>query len=306
MDIQRYNEYGPWLKQQLGMKVQKISLNAGFSCPNRDGKVGFGGCTYCNNQTFNPEYCDTSKSITQQLIEGKQFFARKYPDMKYLAYFQAYTNTYADIDTIKEKYEEALSVPDIVGIVIGTRPDCMPGELLDYLSELNKRTFLIIEYGVESVYDTTLLRINRGHSHAQTIDAITRTAARGIRIGIHIILGLPGESHEMLLKEADILSSLPVTLLKLHQLQLIKGTAMAEEYFADSSDFNLFTADSYIDLVIDFIERLRPDIILERFVSQSPSSLLAIPGWGLKNYEFVDKVRKRMNERNAYQGRLRK
>lgn len=304
MDIQRYNEYGPWLKQQLGMKVQKISLNAGFSCPNRDGKVGFGGCTYCNNQTFNPEYCDTSKSITQQLIEGKQFFARKYPDMKYLAYFQAYTNTYADIDTIKEKYEEALSVPDIVGIVIGTRPDCMPDELLDYLSELNKRTFLIIEYGVESVYDTTLLRINRGHSHAQTIDAITRTAARGIRIGIHIILGLPGESHEMLLKEADILSSLPVTLLKLHQLQLIKGTAMAEEYFADSSDFNLFTADSYIDLVIDFIERLRPDIILERFVSQSPSSLLAIPGWGLKNYEFVDKVRKRMNERNAYQGRL--
>lgn len=304
MDIQRYNEYGPWLKQQLGMKVQKISLNAGFSCPNRDGKVGFGGCTYCNNQTFNPEYCDTSKSITQQLIEGKQFFARKYPDMKYLAYFQAYTNTYADIDTIKEKYEEALSVPDIVGIVIGTRPDCMPDELLDYLSELNKRTFLIIEYGVESVYDTTLLRINRGHSHAQTIDAITRTAARGIRIGIHIILGLPGESHEMLLKEADIISSLPVTLLKLHQLQLIKGTAMAEEYFADSSDFNLFTADSYIDLVIDFIERLRPDIILERFVSQSPSSLLAIPGWGLKNYEFVDKVRKRMNERNAYQGRL--
>lgn len=304
MDRQRYNEYGPWLKQQLGMKVQKISLNAGFSCPNRDGKVGFGGCTYCNNQTFNPEYCDTSKSITQQLIEGKQFFARKYPDMKYLAYFQAYTNTYADIDTIKEKYEEALSVPDIVGIVIGTRPDCMPDELLDYLSELNKRTFLIIEYGVESVYDTTLLRINRGHSHAQTIDAITRTAARGIRIGIHIILGLPGESHEMLLKEADILSSLPVTLLKLHQLQLIKGTAMAEEYFADSSDFNLFTADSYIDLVIDFIERLRPDIILERFVSQSPSSLLAIPGWGLKNYEFVDKVRKRMNERNAYQGRL--
>lgn len=304
MDIQRYNEYGPWLKQQLGMKVQKISLNAGFSCPNRDGKVGFGGCTYCNNQTFNPEYCETSKSITQQLIEGKQFFARKYPDMKYLAYFQAYTNTYADIDTIKEKYEEALSVPDIVGIVIGTRPDCMTDELLDYLSELNKRTFLIIEYGVESVYDTTLLRINRGHSHAQTIDAITRTAARGIRIGIHIILGLPGESHEMLLKEADILSSLPVTLLKLHQLQLIKGTAMAEEYFADSSDFNLFTADSYIDLVIDFIERLRPDIILERFVSQSPSSLLAIPGWGLKNYEFVDKVRKRMNERNAYQGRL--
>lgn len=301
---QRYNEYGPWLTKQFGMKVQKISLNAGFTCPNRDGKVGVGGCTYCNNQTFNPEYCETTKSITQQLEEGKQFFARKYPEMKYLAYFQAYTNTYDSLESIQSKYEEALRVKDVVGIVIGTRPDCMPDDLLDYLSELNKHTFIIIEYGVESVYDTTLLHINRGHTHSQTVDAITRTAKKGIRTGAHIILGLPGESRQMLLDEASILSSLPINMLKLHQLQLIKGTKMAEEYAERPSDFHLFTADEYIDLVIDFIERLNPNIVLERFVSQSPSSLLAIPGWGLKNYEFVDKVRKRLNERNAYQGRL--
>lgn len=302
--MQRYNEFGIWLKNQLGVKSQKISLNAGFTCPNRDGRVGTGGCTYCNNQTFNPDYCITDKSVAQQLEEGKAFFSRKYPDMKYLAYFQAYTNTYDSVENLRLKYEEALQVSDVVGLVIGTRPDCMSEALLDYLSEVNRRTFLLVEYGVESVYDATLKRINRGHTHAQTVDAIIRTAARGIRVGAHVILGLPGESQSGMLHEASVLSSLPLTTLKLHQLQLIKGTRMADEYFADSSDFHLFSADEYIDLVIDFVERLRPDIVLERFVSQSPSSLLAVQGWGLKNHEFVDKVRRRMNERNAFQGRL--
>ena len=224
--------------------------------------------------------------------------------MKYLAYFQAYTNTYDSIKNLRLKYEEALRVPGVVGIVIGTRPDCVSDALLDYLSELNRRTFLLVEYGVESIYDTTLQRINRGHTHAQTVDAITRTAERGIKVGAHIILGLPGESVDAMLREASVLSSLPLTTLKLHQLQLIKGTRMAEEYFSNPSDFHLFSADEYIDLVIDFVEHLRSDIILERFVSQSPSSLLAVEGWGLKNHEFVDKVRRRMDERDAYQGRL--
>ncbi|MBR6973608.1 MAG: TIGR01212 family radical SAM protein [Bacteroidaceae bacterium] len=302
--MRRYNEYGLWLKEQLGVKVQKISLNAGFTCPNRDGRVGVGGCTYCNNQTFNPDYCVTTKSITRQLEEGKHFFSRKYPDMKYLAYFQAYTNTYDSLQNLKAKYEEALSVPDVIGLVIGTRPDCMPNDLLDYLADLNHRTFLIVEYGIESIYDATLSRINRGHTHAQTADAVTRTAACGIRTGAHLILGLPGESREAILAEAGILSALPLTTLKLHQLQLIKGTRMAQEFAEQPSDFHLFTPDEYIDLVIDFIERLRPDLILERFVSQSPSSLLALPGWGLKNHEFVDRLRARMQTRNAHQGRL--
>ena len=302
--MERYNEYGFWLKEQLGVKVQKISLNAGFTCPNRDGRVGTGGRTYCNNQTFNPDYCITEKTITQQLEEGKQFFSKKYPEMKYLAYFQAYTNTYDSLANLKAKYEEALSVPDVLGLVIGTRPDCMPDALLDYLEELNRHTFLLVEYGIESAYDATLSRINRGHNHAQSVDAITRTAARGIPVGAHLILGLPGEGWEAILHEAEVLSALPLTTLKLHQLQLIKGTRMAQEYAEHPSDFHLFTPDEYIDLVIDFIERLRPDLILERFVSQSPSSLLAIPGWGLKNHEFVAKLRRRMNERNARQGRL--
>lgn len=302
--MNRYNEYGTWLKQQFPFKVQKISLNAGFTCPNRDGSIGVGGCTYCNNQTFNPAYCQTEKSITQQLEEGKCFFGKKYPEMKYLAYFQAYTNTYGKVEDLVRKYEEALNVDGVVGLVIGTRPDCMPDELLDYLEELNKRTFLVVEYGIESVYDKTLLSINRGHNHRATVAAIERTAARGIKTGGHIILGLPGETNEDILKEASILSALPLTTLKLHQLQLIKGTRMADDFFQDSSSFHLFTADEYVDLVIDFVERLDPSIILERFVSQSPSSLLAVKGWGLKNYEFVEKVRKRMEERNAYQGRL--
>lgn len=304
MESSRYNEFGTWLKNQLGFKVQKISINAGFTCPNRDGKVGVGGCTYCNNQTFNPDYCKTEKSVTQQLEEGKVFFKKKYPEMKYLAYFQAYTNTYGDIQHVISLYEEALAVEDVVGIVIGTRPDCMPDELLDYLQKLNKRAFLIVEYGIESTDDKVLRRINRGHDHQATVDAVRRTAERGIITGGHVILGLPGDSRESILHSADLLSELPLTTLKLHQLQLIKGTKMAEEYFANPADFHLYTADEYIDLVIDFVERLRPDIVLERFVSQSPSSLLAIPGWGLKNYEFVDKVRKRMNERDAKQGKL--
>ena len=302
--MQRYNEFGPWLKNLLGMKVQKISINAGFTCPNRDGSVGVGGCTYCNNQTFNPEYCRTEKSVAQQLEEGKRFFARKYPEMKYMAYFQAYTNTYSELDDLKRKYEDALGVDGVVGLVIGTRPDCVPDNLLDYLAELNRQVCVIVEYGIESVYDKTLERINRGHDYACVVDAVNRTSERGLITGGHVILGLPGESRDDILKCADVLSELPLTTLKLHQLQLIKGTRMAEEYFANPEGFHLFGADEYVDLVIDYVERLRPDVVLERFVSQSPSSLLAIPGWGLKNFEFVEKVRHRMEECNAYQGRL--
>lgn len=299
-----YNDYGTWLTAQLGIKAQKISLNAGFTCPNRDGSIGVGGCTYCNNQTFNPDYCAPTKSITQQLEEGKRFFARKYPDMKYLAYFQAYTNTYDSLENLKAKYEEALRVPDVVGLVIGTRPDCMPDSLLDYLEELHRHAFLLVEYGVESIYDATLLRINRGHTYAQTVDAIQRTAHRGISVGAHLILGLPRESREDMLAEADALSTLPLTMLKLHQLQLIKGTRMAEEFAVHPADFHFFSADEYVDLVVDFLERLRPDLVLERFVSLSPSSLLARPGWGLKNHEFVAKVKRRLQERDTRQGRL--
>ena len=299
----RYNDLSAYLSAHFPYKVQKISLNAGFTCPNRDGTVGYGGCTYCNNQTFNPAYCKTEKTVTEQLVEGKQFFARKYPEMKFLAYFQAYTNTYAELEELKRKYEEALQVKDVVGIVIGTRPDCMPDTLLDYLEELNQRTFLIVEYGVESTDNDTLKRINRGHTFEVAEEAIRKTAARGIRVGAHIILGLPGEANDQLIKQAGVLSALPLTTLKLHQLQLIKGTRMAHEFEMQPEDFHLYSADEYIDLVIDYVEHLRPDMVLERFVSQSPKELLIAPDWGLKNHEFTDKVKKRMRERDAWQGK---
>ncbi|MBQ8283380.1 MAG: TIGR01212 family radical SAM protein [Paraprevotella sp.] len=299
-----YTDFGTYLREQLPIKVQKISINAGFTCPNRNGDKGWGGCTYCNNQTFNPAYCKTERTVTEQLEEGKRFFARKYPDMKYLAYFQAYTNTYGDVKTVIGKYEEALAVNDIVGIVIGTRPDCMPNELLEYLKELNRRTFLMVEYGIESVNDATLARINRGHTYAETIDAVERTAKAGIRTGGHVILGLPGEEHDELMRQAVVLSELPLTTLKLHQLQLIRGTRMAHEYEQSPKDFHLYMADEYIDLVIDYVEHLRPDLVLERFVSQSPKELLIAPDWGLKNYEITERIKKRMRERATCQGRL--
>lgn len=299
-----YNEFGDFLKNIFPCKVQKISVNAGFTCPNRDGKKGWGGCTYCNNQTFSPEYCHTEKSVSGQLEEGIRFFSRKYPEMKYLAYFQAYTNTYDEIESLKAKYEEALAYPGVVGLIVGTRPDCMPEALLDYFAELSRRTFVLIEYGLESTLDKTLIRINRGHTYAESEDAIRRTSAKGIFTGAHLILGLPGESRQEILQHADVLSTLPITTLKLHQLQLIRNTRMAKEYAEHPEQFHLYTADEYIDLAIDFIERLNPSMVVERFVSQSPKELLIAPDWGLKNFEFTAKVNKRIAERNTWQGRL--
>lgn len=298
-----YNEFPLFLKRYFPYKVQKISLNAGFTCPNRDGNKGYGGCTYCNNQTFNPDYCRTEKNITRQLEEGKHFFAHKYPEMKYLAYFQAYTNTYGELESLKRKYEEALSVDGVVGLVIGTRPDCMPDDLLRYLESINKHTFLLVEYGIESTCDETLRRINRGHTFQTTVDAVERTAACGILTGGHIILGLPGETHQSIVAQAQDLSGLPITTLKMHQLQLIRGTRMALEYERSPEDFHLFGVEEYIELVVDYVEHLRPDIVLERFVSQSPKDLLIAPDWGLKNYEFNHRVQKRMKELDAYQGK---
>ncbi|MBR5003293.1 MAG: TIGR01212 family radical SAM protein [Bacteroidaceae bacterium] len=302
MEKARYNDYGSFLQQHFAGKVQKISINGGFTCPNRDGTVGRGGCTFCNNQTFNPDYCRSELSVTEQLQEGIRFFARKYPTMRYLAYFQAYTSTYDNIDRLIARYEEALSVEGVVGIIIGTRPDCMPPALLDYLAQLAQRTFVTVEYGVESTIDSTLQRINRGHDYTSAVEAITRTAQAGIITGAHLILGLPGESRNDMLSHATRLSQLPLHTIKLHQLQLIRGTVMGNEYEAHPQQFDIPDIDTYIDLAIDFTELLRPDIVIERFVSQSPAELLLAPHWGVKNHEFTARLLRRMRERDAYQG----
>ncbi len=297
-----YNDYGTWIRRQFPYRVQKISIDAGFTCPNRDGRISTGGCIYCDNRTFNPSYCQRRHSVTQQLEEGKRFFAHKYPDMKYLAYFQAFTNTYAPLSQLKALYEEALQVDDIVGIVIGTRPDCVSDELLDYLAELNQRTFVLVEYGIESANNDTLLRINRGHSFEQSQEAIQRTHQRGLLTGAHIILGLPGEDAAESLRQASIISSLPIDILKIHQMQIIRGTRLAEEFAANP--FHIYTVDEYIKLIAEYIQRLRPDLILERFVSQSPKELLIAPHWGLKNYEFTNLLVNCLKQNKIYQGQF--
>ncbi|MCD7916836.1 MAG: TIGR01212 family radical SAM protein [Tannerellaceae bacterium] len=303
-NMKPYKDFGDFLKAQFPFKVRKISINAGFTCPNRDGTKGWGGCTYCNNQTFSPEYCHTKKTVTEQLEEGAWFFARKYPDMKYLAYFQAYTNTYEELDVLIRKYEEAVHFPGVVGLIIGTRPDCMPEELLDYLEKLSKEVFLLVEYGVESALDKTLQRINRGHYFGESETVIRKTAGRDIQTGAHMILGLPGESRQDILHHAEVLSALPLTTLKLHQLQLIRNTRMAKEFQESPDEFHLYTVDEYIELVIDFLEKINPSIVIDRFVSQSPKELLIAPDWGLKNFEFMAKVQKRMSERQTWQGKF--
>lgn len=285
-------EFGTWIRQKTGCRVQKLAVDAGFSCPNRDGKLSSGGCTFCNNEAFNTSYCDRSKSVTAQLDDGKRFFNRGKPGMKYLAYFQAYSNTYAPLTRLKTLYEEALSVDDVVGIVIGTRPDCVNGEILDYLEELSHRTFVLVEYGVESCNDETLRRINRGHDFACSQKAIEETHRRGIYTCAHLILGLPGEGKEDLLRQADIVSSLPIDVLKLHQLQIIKGTTMAREY--QQHPIPTFSLDEYVDLLTEYLPRLRPDIALERFVSESPSRLLIAPRWGVKPQEVTKMVKERL------------
>lgn len=279
-----------------GQKVQKISLTAGFTCPTRDGSTGKGGCTYCNVKSFSPTFDIRTKSITEQINEGITFFRHKYPKMLYLAYFQSYTNTYDTVERCIAKYEEALKHPSIVGIIIGTRPDCMPQELLHYLAELNKRTFVLIEYGIESTIDRTLERVQRGHSYQEAIDTIGRTHQAGLLIGAHLILGLPGESRADLLSHASRLSQLPISTLKIHQLQILKGTLMATDYLAKPEDYNLFTEEEYIDLCLEFLQRLREDIVIERFVSQSPPEMILAPRWGWKNYQFTERIRQRLKQ----------
>lgn len=298
-----YRDFGAFLKEHFAGKVQKISINAGFSCPNRDGTKGVGGCTYCNNQTFNPAYCSPAKSVAEQLDEGKRFFARKYPDMRYLAYFQAYTNTYGAFDNIRKLYEAALGVSGVVGLIIGTRPDCMPDELLDYLSSLRQKgTFVLVEYGVETSRNDTLCLINRGHTWEDSVDAITRTASAGIMTGAHIIAGLPGEDAPDLVATARLLSQLPLDTVKLHQLQLIKGTRLAMQVAKGDLAVKHWTVEQYIDVCLDFIRNISPTIAIERFTSQSPDELLISPRWGLKNYQFTALLNNAISRNSVVQG----
>ena len=304
-NVKRYNDFSTFLKNKFSFRVQKVSINAGFTCPNKDGTKGIGGCTYCNNNTFNPDYCKPIKPIMQQINEGITFFSKKYENQKYLAYFQAYTNTYAPIYKLREMYDEALSHPLVVGLVIGTRPDCINNEVLDYLQFLaNSGKFIKLEFGLESTKNETLKLINRCQTHEEAIDAFQRSSLRGLHLGGHLILGLPSETREDMLNHARKISHLQINTLKIHHLQIVKHTMMAYQYKNKPEMFDFFSLEDYINLVVDFLELLRPDIVVERFFSESPTRLLIYPKYGLKNFEVNKLVEKRLNERDTFQGRL--
>ena len=302
----RFNAYSNYFRSLYGARVQKVSIDAGFTCPNRDGSKGTGGCTYCNNDAFNPSYCMPEKSVTLQIEEGIKFHKWRYREaVNYLAYFQAYSNTYASLDRLRQLYEEALVFPEVTGLIIGTRPDCIDDEKLRYLKELSTRCYLAIEYGVESCYNKTLKRINRGHSFEDAVNAIEKTASCGINTGAHFILGLPGETREEMLKQADIISGLPLKSVKFHQLQIIKGTKMEKEFLESPGDFELFTWEEYLDFFISFLERLNPAIVVERFTGEAPPRFLTGIGWGKKRADqIVNLIEKRLEELDTWQGRL--
>ena len=301
--MELYNNYNQHLRDIFGARIQKISINAGFTCPNRDGTKGVGGCTFCNNVSFSPEYCLPTKDVVTQMKEGIDFFSR-YHGPKYLAYFQSFTNTYSSLSTLKKYYESIFELDNVIGIVVATRPDCVDSYLLDYYQDIAKEKYVMIEYGIESTSDVTLQRINRGHTYSDSVRAVEETHKRGINVGAHLILGLPGERETDFISHAKKINELPLDMLKLHQLQIVKGTVLEKQWQNGSADLMTFTMNEYIDLCIRFLEQLKPTIGIERFISQSPKDLLIYPDWGVKNFEFIAKLQKRMVELNAFQSRL--
>ena len=329
-DGKRYNSFVGYFKRKYGERLQKIVLDAGFTCPNRDGKVGRGGCTYCDNAAFHPSYSTSGKSLHQQMDEGIEFHKVRYRTTEhYLAYFQSFSNTYAPLERLKVLYEEALSHPQVVGIVIGTRPDCVDEQKLDYLADLaagkvlkgwrrelagtddeggallRTSPIVIVEYGIESCYDATLARINRGHDFETACRAVRMTAERGIDVGAHFILGLPGETRQMMLDSCAMINELPLRSVKFHQLQIVKGTKMEQEYAERPEDFERFSLEEYLDFFTDMLERLRPDLFIERFVGEVPPRFVNETPWGLiRNVELLRLLEKRLDARSTWQGRL--
>lgn len=301
----RFLSWNEQQKEKHGGRVQKVSIDAGFTCPNRDGSKGVGGCTYCNNSGFTPSYLREERDIARQIETGLEFFSRRYPNTKYfVAYFQAYSNTYAPLEKLRSLYETALAHPQIDGLVIGTRPDCVPDDVLDYLAEIAQSKIVELEFGLESCDDATLARVNRGHTFAEAEDAIRRAAARGLEVGAHIMFDLPGESRDSMLAGASKLSALPLASLKLHQLQIVKGTQIAKQWKREPEQWNIMGPEEYFNLVVDFLERLSPQIAIQRIGSEVPPSQKLAPEWNMRLHELLPRVEALLEERDTWQGRL--
>ena len=305
-DDRPFNSYSGYFKRLFGSRMQKLTINAGFTCPNRDGRVGTGGCTFCNNEAFTPSYCTPAKSVTQQLEEGIAFHRYRYRTaQRYLAYFQSFSNTYAPLEELRRIYDEALAHPLVAGLVIGTRPDCVDDAVLDYFADVARERYVIIEYGIESCCDATLQAVNRGHDFACARQAVEATAARGIHTGAHFILGLPGESDDMLIASADIINSLPLNTVKFHQLQIFRDTPMAADWAQHPERYRFRTLDEYLDLFIRILQRLRPDLVVERFVGEAPPRYHCGPRWGLiRNAQLLARLEKRLRETGSYQSQF--
>jgi hypothetical protein len=299
----RYNAWNEHVKTRYGGRVQKVSVLAGFTCPNRDGLLGKGGCTFCNNDGFTPGYLDQNQSITTQIDAGLDFLRRRYPNtQRYMAYFQSYSNTYGEFERLRDCYEEALAHPDISGLAIGTRPDCLPDQVLDYLAELARKHIIELEIGVESCNDAALMRVNRGHDFARSVDAIRRAAARGLEVTAHLLLGLPGESVQSMLDGARLLSNLPIHALKLHQLQVVRGTLLARDWRRAPESVPLLGEEECISLLADFIERLAPHILLQRVGSEVPPSQKLAPEWNVRLSELAPRISAELAQRGSWQG----
>ena len=291
-----YKDFSEYMQQMFpGMKVQKLSIDAGFTCPNRDGSIGRGGCIYCNNASFTPGYCSPRDSVETQIEKGKTFFRRKYPDMKYLAYFQSYTNTFGrSADALLDMYRKASESEGVVGVIIGTRPDCLPDDLLDGLAELNRRKPVIVEIGAETSLDGTLQLINRNHTWSQGEDAVRRLRSGGIRTGLHLIAGLPGESAGDVLATVGKACKLPIDSIKMHQLQIVKGTPLQSKWNSGEIEVTPFTLEDYLELCVRIVQDVPRHICIERFLASSPPDMVVAPKWGLKNYQFTNLLMNRL------------
>ena len=296
----RYYPFSQYLKERFGCKVHKVTLHAGFTCPNRDGTKARGGCIYCVNSSFSPVAGKAAVPVVQQMREGMGFMRRRYGAEKFYAYFQPFSNTYADVARLKACYDAAVNLPDVVGLSIGTRPDCVPNPVLDLVESYTDRLDVWLEYGIQSVHDRTLEAINRGHLFADFADAIERTRGRGIKVCAHVILGLPGEDHDDMMATAERVSALGVDGIKVHHLYVAKDTPMEAMYAR--GEFKVFTIEEWVPLAADFLERLSPDIAIQRLVGDTHGSFLIAPVWNKNRSEIFAAITEELRRRGMYQG----
>lgn len=298
---QRYNSFGSYIRKKFGTIVYKVNVDAGFTCPNRDGTVGISGCIYCNNDSFRPSSCRPTLTVSEQVRNGIAYVKKRYKSEKFLVYFQPYTNTYAPVDELERLYKEALSDPSVIGLAIGTRPDAVDTEKIALIQSLAEKYFILVEYGMQSMYDKSLEFINRGHDYNTFLKALEMTRNRGIFIGTHIIVGFPTETREEMMSMSDELSNLPLEFLKIHQLQVIKDTPLEVMY--KNNPFHVFGYDEYLDFVTDFIERLSPRIVIQRLFATAPDSILIAPHWGKSRQEILRDIEKRLELKDTWQGK---